>query len=168
MVCCSCSKILGLGEIRTWSFAGAKSGGLLCRVEVVETHDSIIAQEVPRRDDPVTMGSAITCSDDQGSPNGTRPHIPQWATWTATSGVSGGTLVSVNGYSVLDASYQALLRVVSTLDDATGWRNTRCAGWTVRDLIHHLLADAQRALVALHTPASGPPDVNAISYWKPW
>ncbi|MEP7035961.1 MAG: maleylpyruvate isomerase N-terminal domain-containing protein [Actinomycetota bacterium] len=88
--------------------------------------------------------------------------------YSRRSGASGGTLFSVNGYSVLDASYQALLRVVSALDDDTGWRNTRCTGWTVRDLIHHLLADAQRALVALHTPSSGSPDVDAISYWKPW
>lgn len=69
---------------------------------------------------------------------------------------------------MLDASYQALLRVISALDDDAGWQHTRCAGWTVRDLVHHLLADAQRALVALHTPAPGPPDVDAISYWRPW
>lgn len=74
----------------------------------------------------------------------------------------------MSGFSVLDASYQALLRVISALDDDAGWQNTRCAGWTVRDLVHHLLADAQRALVALHTPAPGPPDVDAISYWRPW
>lgn len=49
-----------------------------------------------------------------------------------------------------------------------GWQNTGCAGWTVRDLIFHLLADAQRALVALHTPASGVADVDAVSYWSAW
>lgn len=69
---------------------------------------------------------------------------------------------------VLDKSYEALLPVVRTLDDDTGWRNTRCAGWTVRDLIHHLMTDAQRALVALHTPAPGPADVDAVSYWRSW
>lgn len=77
-------------------------------------------------------------------------------------------MIGVNGYSVLEASYQELIGVVSGLDDDTGWQNTRCAGWTVRDLVHHLLTDAQRALVALHTPASGPADVDAVSYWKPW
>jgi hypothetical protein len=74
----------------------------------------------------------------------------------------------VSGFSVLDWSYQALLRVISALDDDAGWQNTRCAGWTVRDLVHHLLADAQRALVALHTPAPGPPDADSMSYWRPW
>lgn len=77
-------------------------------------------------------------------------------------------MVTVNGHSVLDASYQALLQAIIGLDDDTGWRSTRCTGWTVRDLVHHLLTDAQRALVALHTPASGPTDVDAVSYWRRW
>ncbi len=54
------------------------------------------------------------------------------------------------------------------LDDDTGWRGTRCAGWTVRDLVHHRLGDAQRALVALHAPACGPADLDAVSYWRSW
>ncbi|HET7327418.1 MAG TPA: hypothetical protein VFJ14_09040 [Nocardioidaceae bacterium] len=37
----------------------------------------------------------------------------------------------VGGYSVLDASYQALLREVTALDDATGWCSSRCAGLDV-------------------------------------
>ncbi|GCB43411.1 hypothetical protein SNL152K_696 [Streptomyces sp. NL15-2K] len=32
----------------------------------------------------------------------------------------------------------------------------------------HCLADAQRALVALHTPASEPPDRDAVTYWQDW
>lgn len=74
----------------------------------------------------------------------------------------------MNGHQVLDASYGALLGVVAALDDDIGWRATRCAGWTVRDLVHHLLTDAQRGLVALHTPASGAADVDAVSYWAAW
>ena len=77
-------------------------------------------------------------------------------------------MTRVDGFSTLDVSYQALLPLIRALDDDTGWRSTRCAGWTVRDLVHHLLADAQRALVALHTPASGPTDVDAVSYWRLW
>ena len=69
-------------------------------------------------------------------------------------------------YDVLDASYDALLPVVATLDDETGWGSTRCRAWTARDLVHHLLGDAQRALVALHTPASGEADVDAVTYWR--
>ena len=74
----------------------------------------------------------------------------------------------MDGYVVLESSYRTLLDVVTTLDDEAGWRRTRCSGWTVRDLVHHLLTDAQRALVALHTPASGPVDVDAVSYWRAW
>jgi len=52
-----------------------------------------------------------------------------------------------------------------SLDEDASWRPTACAGWTVRDLVHHLLADAQRALVALATPSSGPVDRNSTTYW---
>ncbi len=72
------------------------------------------------------------------------------------------------GYDVLDATYGALLPAVSAIDDDAGWRPSRCSGWAVRDLVFHLLGDAQRALVALHTPAPGPADVDAVSYWRGW
>lgn len=74
----------------------------------------------------------------------------------------------MGGYESVEAAYLALLETTDDLDDDSGWRTTRCAGWTVRDLVHHLLSDAQRALVALHTPAVGPADVDAVSYWKSW
>lgn len=77
-------------------------------------------------------------------------------------------MARVDGYQVLDSSYRSLLAAMTTLDEGTGWRNTRCVGWTVRDLVHHLWSDAQRALVALHTPAAGPADVDSVSYWRPW
>jgi hypothetical protein len=38
----------------------------------------------------------------------------------------------------------------------------------VRDLVFHLWTDAQRALVALHTPAAGPADRDAVTYWADW
>lgn len=79
-----------------------------------------------------------------------------------------GSILGVDGFQVLDSSYRALLGVVDGLDDRVGWRSTRCAGWTVRDLVHHLWGDAQRALVALHTPAAGPADVDSVSYWRSW
>jgi Mycothiol maleylpyruvate isomerase N-terminal domain len=53
------------------------------------------------------------------------------------------------------------------VDDAE-WLPTGCAGWTVRDLLCHMLGDAQRALVAFGTPADAPPDTDAISYWRHW
>ena len=54
------------------------------------------------------------------------------------------------------------------LDEDVGWQTTRCTGWTVRDLAFHLLEDARRALVALHTPVNGPADVDAVTYWCAW
>lgn len=36
----------------------------------------------------------------------------------------------------------------------------------MRDLVYHLLTDAQRALVALHTPAEEPADRDAVTYWQ--
>ncbi|WP_329273219.1 maleylpyruvate isomerase N-terminal domain-containing protein [Streptomyces pseudovenezuelae] len=46
------------------------------------------------------------------------------------------------------------------------WRPTGCAGWAVRDLVFHCAGDAQRALAALRTPAAGPPDRGAVTYWR--
>ena len=58
--------------------------------------------------------------------------------------------------------------MIEPLDDATGWQPTRCAGWTVRDLVYHLVGDAQRALVAVHTPTAAEADVDAVTYWANW
>ncbi|MFJ9147877.1 maleylpyruvate isomerase N-terminal domain-containing protein [Streptomyces sp. NPDC102270] len=69
---------------------------------------------------------------------------------------------------VLRAAYEAFAAVVRPLDDEESWRPTGCAGWAVRDLVFHCTADAQRALVALHTPAAGPPDRDAVTYWRDW
>lgn len=69
---------------------------------------------------------------------------------------------------MLDATYETLLAQIGVIDDGSAWRPTRCAGWTLRDLVFHLLGDARRALVALHTPATGPADVDAVTYWRDW
>jgi uncharacterized protein (TIGR03083 family) len=66
------------------------------------------------------------------------------------------------------AAYDALAAAVGPLGEEESWRPTACAGWAVRDLVLHLLTDAQRALVALHTPASGPADRTAVTYWQDW
>ncbi|MGV9283852.1 maleylpyruvate isomerase N-terminal domain-containing protein [Streptomyces sp. NPDC003730] len=70
-------------------------------------------------------------------------------------------------HTVRDA-YEALAAVVRPLGDEESWLPTACTGWAVRDLVFHLLADARRALVALHTPAAGPPDRDAVTYWTDW
>ncbi|MFG2127382.1 maleylpyruvate isomerase N-terminal domain-containing protein [Streptomyces sp. NPDC048751] len=68
----------------------------------------------------------------------------------------------------LRAAYEALASVVEPLGDEESWQPTGCTGWAVRDLLFHLVGDAQRALVALHTPASGPADRDAVTYWQDW
>jgi len=45
---------------------------------------------------------------------------------------------------------------------------TRTSAWTVRELLFHLLLDAQRALVAFSSPADGPADVDNVTYWRPF
>lgn len=35
-------------------------------------------------------------------------------------------------------------------------------------MTYHCLADAQRGLVALHSPSAEPPDRDAVSYWRDW
>lgn len=69
---------------------------------------------------------------------------------------------------VLRESYEALMAVVEPLGDEESWVPTACTGWAARDLVFHCLGDAQRALVALHTPASGPADRDAVTYWRDW
>ncbi|MDH6589295.1 uncharacterized protein (TIGR03083 family) [Streptomyces sp. SAI-133] len=69
---------------------------------------------------------------------------------------------------VLRAAYGAFAAVVRPLGDEESWLPTGCAGWAVRDLVFHCAGDAQRALVALHTPAAGPADRDAVTYWRDW
>ncbi|AKZ59899.1 hypothetical protein SAM23877_6854 [Streptomyces ambofaciens ATCC 23877] len=69
---------------------------------------------------------------------------------------------------VVRDSYDALAAVVGPLGEEESWLPTDCTGWAVRDLVFHLLADAQRALVALNTPAAGPSDRDAVTYWRDW
>ncbi|MEV4754010.1 maleylpyruvate isomerase N-terminal domain-containing protein [Micromonospora sp. NPDC049559] len=63
------------------------------------------------------------------------------------------------------AAYDGITAAVAPLDDADLQRPTRCRGWLVSDLLFHLNLDAQRALVALASPAEGPADVDQVSYW---
>ena len=69
---------------------------------------------------------------------------------------------------LLHEAYAPLLALAETVDEETGWAPTRLPGWTVRDLLFHLASDAQRALVAMHTPAAGDPDTDEVTYWAAW
>ena len=70
--------------------------------------------------------------------------------------------------SLLSTAYRDLSAVLSSLTIEEGFEPTGCAGWTPVDLGFHLLSDARRALVALHTPAAGPADTTAVDYWTAW
>lgn len=69
---------------------------------------------------------------------------------------------------VVRDAYEALAAVVRPLGEDDSWLPTDCTGGAVRDLVFHLLADVQRALVALHTPAGDPSDRDAVTYWRDW
>ncbi len=78
------------------------------------------------------------------------------------------TTSDASGVQLARDSYSAFGRVVRALDEDQSWTGTACQGWAVRDLTHHCLVDAQRALVALHSPSSRPADRDAVSYWRDW
>ncbi|MGN9916496.1 maleylpyruvate isomerase N-terminal domain-containing protein [Micromonospora palomenae] len=75
-------------------------------------------------------------------------------------------MTSIAQQEALAQAYEGITAVVAGRDDADLQRPTRCRGWLVADLLFHLLCDAQRALVALASPADGPPDVDDVSYWR--
>lgn len=54
---------------------------------------------------------------------------------------------------------------VDALSDEDWERPSGCAGWLVRDLVCHLVIDAQDVLITLVTPADAEPTVDADTYW---
>ncbi|WP_395657356.1 maleylpyruvate isomerase N-terminal domain-containing protein [Nocardioides sp.] len=69
---------------------------------------------------------------------------------------------------LLADTYDAFTAHVTGLAPAGLEQPTRAPAWNVRQLLFHQLLDAQRALVALATPASGEPDVDDVTYWRPF
>ena len=65
-------------------------------------------------------------------------------------------------------AYDRITGVVSGLTEEESLLATRCTGWTVADLLFHQLLDAQRALIAMASPSGAEPDVDFVSYWKPF
>ncbi|MFE6889180.1 maleylpyruvate isomerase N-terminal domain-containing protein [Streptomyces sp. NPDC057694] len=58
-----------------------------------------------------------------------------------------------------------LLTAVGDLADDDFARPSGCAGWLVRDLVCHLVIDAQDVLITLVTPADTEPTRDAVTYW---
>ncbi|MCW3819122.1 maleylpyruvate isomerase N-terminal domain-containing protein [Micromonospora sp. DR5-3] len=63
-------------------------------------------------------------------------------------------------------SWAALRTAVAELPDRDFERPSGCTGWLVRDLVCHLIIDAQDVLITLVTPADPEPTRNAVSYWN--
>jgi hypothetical protein len=70
--------------------------------------------------------------------------------------------------ALVTTAYDALIDVIAQLDEEMSWLPTACLGWSVGDLVHHCTMDAQRALVALHTPADRAADTDSVDYWRGW
>lgn len=54
---------------------------------------------------------------------------------------------------------------VADLPDEDFERPSGCTGWLVRDLVCHLVIDAQDVLITLVTPADTAPTADAATYW---
>jgi uncharacterized protein (TIGR03083 family) len=63
-------------------------------------------------------------------------------------------------------SWAALRAAVAALPDEDFARPSGCAGWLVRDLVCHLIVDAQDVLITLVTPADAEPTRDAVTYWE--
>jgi hypothetical protein len=62
-------------------------------------------------------------------------------------------------------SWTALRAAVAELEDEDFSQPSGCAGWLVRDLVCHLIIDAQDVLITLATPTDAEPTRNAVTYW---
>jgi hypothetical protein len=62
-------------------------------------------------------------------------------------------------------SWTALRTAVAETPDEDFERPSGCTGWLVRDLVCHLVIDAQDVLITLVTPAETEPTVDAVTYW---
>ncbi|MEV5745872.1 maleylpyruvate isomerase N-terminal domain-containing protein [Microbispora rosea] len=63
-------------------------------------------------------------------------------------------------------SWAALRRAVAELPGEDFARPSGCAGWLVRDLVCHLVIDAQDVLITLATPEETEPTRDAVTYWE--
>lgn len=66
----------------------------------------------------------------------------------------------------LTVAYRQVTEIVRGRPDTELIGPTRCTGWSVLDVLYHVLLDAQRALIALATPDDRIADTDYISYWR--
>lgn len=67
---------------------------------------------------------------------------------------------------LFNRSWAALRAAVAGLPHEDFARPSGCSGWLVRDLVCHLVIDAQDVLITLATPADAPPTRDAVTYWE--
>jgi len=70
--------------------------------------------------------------------------------------------------TALDGAYVQVSDAASGLDAGDFLLPSRCAGWAVTDVLYHQLLDARRALRTFASPATGAPDRDDVSYWRPF
>lgn len=63
-------------------------------------------------------------------------------------------------------SWAALRAAVAGLERPDFVRDSGCAGWLIRDLVCHLIIDAQDVLITLATPTRAAPTRAAATYWE--
>ncbi|MEU9714175.1 maleylpyruvate isomerase N-terminal domain-containing protein [Streptomyces sp. NPDC047976] len=63
-------------------------------------------------------------------------------------------------------SWAALRAAVAGLADEDFGQPSGCRGWLVRDLVCHLVIDAQDVLITLATPSDAEPTRDAAGYWE--
>ncbi|NIH80566.1 maleylpyruvate isomerase N-terminal domain-containing protein [Amycolatopsis viridis] len=63
-------------------------------------------------------------------------------------------------------SWPALRAAVAGLADDDFARPSGCARWLVRDLVCHLVIDAQDVLITLATPVEEEPSRDQVTYWE--
>jgi Mycothiol maleylpyruvate isomerase N-terminal domain len=68
----------------------------------------------------------------------------------------------------LAAIYGQITEIADSLTPASGMLPSRCAAWTAQDVLYHQLLDARRALIAFATSSDAEPDVDGVTYWKPF
>ncbi|TQJ49595.1 mycothiol maleylpyruvate isomerase-like protein [Phycicoccus sp. SLBN-51] len=67
---------------------------------------------------------------------------------------------------VLATVWRGWTDLVSGFDEDSFSAPTRAEGWTVRDLLLHVLLDAQRALMAFAETSDEAPTADRVSYWS--
>jgi uncharacterized protein (TIGR03083 family) len=71
----------------------------------------------------------------------------------------------VAGVDLFSRTWTALRAAVAGLSDEDFGRPSGCTGWLVRDLVCHLIVDAQDVLITLATPSDREPTRDALTYW---